>query len=441
MITPIFFLSQNNECLIIKVRLPYVKISSVDILADGNIFRLFLHPYFLEINLKNELKQNAIKKTVYDHNNFYLTIEIEKKNKDENFENLNLLTSLLNPEKKEKKILKKPLIEVISETKIKDDEKEEEKIINEFDLKEEFKKISLAPHYLYGFNNLYQDIFKERKEELYSLSDLDPEKTKLKDRFILKEKLENKKFLKEPFENDYEEVEHIISPEFTIYDNLNKKHKVKKIIIEKKKFALKNLITDKIYEKFINLKNKNYKLDEISKLKAFYTMTDILLAFLFDWRMTEFEINCESHWNINKISGSLSCFIEFENFNDVFKSFFRRSLIFPLYRSFDLSLRIVQDLKMIFFLGRSFILKFFLELERIFNKNNPKYLLNVLFINDICVFVQQLDEEFLRNQLLIINKLKFDYESLALPKIDEEKELEVKEKPKNAKRLLIEEIN
>lgn len=437
MITPIFFLSQNGECLIIKVRLPYVKISSVDILADGNIFRLFLHPYFLEINLKNELKHNAIKKTVYDHNDFYLTIEIEKKNINEKFENLDLITSLLNPKKNDKKILKKPLIEVISETKIENEEEEIKK--EDFNLIDEFQKISLAPELKYGFNNLYENIFKNRKEELYSLSDLDPEKVKIKDRLILKEQLENKKFIKEPFEDDYEDIEHLITPEFSIFDSENKKHEAKKIIIQKQKFTLKNLITDKLYEKYISLKNKDYNLSQNSKLRAFYTLTDILLSFLFDWRMNEFEMNCESNWNINKISGCLSCFVEFENLNDVFKSFFRRSLIFPLYRSFELSLRVVQDLKMVFFLGRNFVVKFFMELARVFYKNNPKYLLNEIFVNDLTVFVQQLDDEFLRNQLLVINKVKFDYFKLDLPKIDEKKEKEVKEKPK--KKILIQEIN
>ena len=85
------------------------------------------------------------------------------------------------------------------------------------------------------------------------------------------------------------------------------------------------------------LKKKEYILNEKELANNKYQLLDILLAWIFDQRINDFEENCESAWNISTISSTFSCFISFENIEQVLKSFYRRTLTFPLCRNWSLS--------------------------------------------------------------------------------------------------------
>lgn len=73
----------------------------------------------------------------------------------------------------------------------------------------------------------------------------------------------------------------------------------------------------------------------------------------------------------------------------------RRSLCFPLYRNYKLSLKAVEDTAAILKSGRSSILKCLLTVFQLFNKSEPRYLLNQLYIQDYCVWVQNCSNETL----------------------------------------------
>uniref|UniRef100_A0A034WCX3 Protein SHQ1 homolog n=1 Tax=Bactrocera dorsalis TaxID=27457 RepID=A0A034WCX3_BACDO len=69
----------------------------------------------------------------------------------------------------------------------------------------------------------------------------------------------------------------------------------------------------------------------------------ILLAICYDIRTTSNEPTCESAWTRSILSATLSYFEPFENIKDVVVSFLRRSLIYPLYRNYDLGRLCLQD--------------------------------------------------------------------------------------------------
>ncbi|XP_036329685.1 protein SHQ1 homolog [Rhagoletis pomonella] len=72
-------------------------------------------------------------------------------------------------------------------------------------------------------------------------------------------------------------------------------------------------------------------------------LISILLAICYDIRCTSNEPTCESAWTRNILSATLSYFEPFESIKDVVVSFLRRSLIYPLYRNYDLGRICVQD--------------------------------------------------------------------------------------------------
>lgn len=71
----------------------------------------------------------------------------------------------------------------------------------------------------------------------------------------------------------------------------------------------------------------------------------------------------------------------------------------------------MDDLKEIMVLGKIMILKILLKIKTLFEKSEPRYLLNILYIDDYCIFVQNVSEKELAkitNELCSINIKKED---------------------------------
>ena len=56
-------------------------------------------------------------------------------------------------------------------------------------------------------------------------------------------------------------------------------------------------------------------------------------------------------------------------------------------------IKALQDLKEIFGMGKVMILKVLIKIKALFEKNEPRYLLNILYIDDFCIFLQNVKEE------------------------------------------------
>jgi protein SHQ1 len=225
----------------------------------------------------------------------------------------------------------------------------------------------------------------------------------------------------------------LIDLPLTFFDSGNNEICLKDYIQKQTDLQLTDLLAQKSYDKLLSLKNKAILCDEAQNRTNFLAVTDILLAFLYDWRTTEFEMNCESHWTINKLSTTLSCFIEMMSVKEVLVSFHRRALTFPLYRCFELNERIVDDLWLVLEAGKKFILKILLEIFRNFEVNNPKYILNKLYIEDLCIWLQKSEDAKWLEILKELKETTVEFEDLGLPEIDldddEEEETEDQTNP------------
>jgi hypothetical protein len=87
----------------------------------------------------------------------------------------------------------------------------------------------------------------------------------------------------------------------------------------------------------------------------------------------------------------------------------RRCLIYPYLRTWKLVKKVFVDVTKILFLGQRCVLKCFLQIYRIFEKTDNYYLLNKLFIDDYCVWLQ-----FLRSNstMSLLTELAKEYNSL-----------------------------
>ena len=96
---------------------------------------------------------------------------------------------------------------------------------------------------------------------------------------------------------------------------------------------------------------------------------------------------------------------------DVVQCFLRRSLCYPLHRNFKLSKLVIEDTQKMLRVGKILVLKQLLKIVRLFNKSEPRYLLNQLYVQDYCVWIQKASDETLSSLASALGEvqLKFVY--------------------------------
>ncbi len=184
MITPDFKLSQEDEVLIVAIRVPYVKISACEVYVEKNRFTFYLQPYFLKLQFAQDLQEGdeSVLSSVYDHATYIVKFRVKKLTPGEQFQDLDLVSKLF--EKKPKRTKAKPVITVVNSSVEGD----------AADSKAENKAESETDPYGFGFDCSYDDFFDNHQEELHELADLDPSSTPISERLQALFMVEARKF-------------------------------------------------------------------------------------------------------------------------------------------------------------------------------------------------------------------------------------------------------
>ena len=460
MIRPIFNVSQDDSFIYIEAKVKYVKISDFEYFIEDNNFRFTLKPYYLNINLPKKLNpESNLNSFKYEPENQRLICKIQKLHIGENFENLQFISTLYDNNKSNndkalsgnKSIFSK--IEEIKENKneVNNDNINSKNIHinNEKDLNEYLFSIYTEEknknnnkeilstdkdlnEYKYGFNNMYIDVFDKRKEELLELCDLNPKEIPINKRYLFKLEKENKDFDSEHYITDlylddknsdfYDEFfDNIISSNF---DKKDKKNKDNFDEIE-------NEVLFKISKLNINNENNDNNLLKY-KYNIYLNIIDILFSFLYNCLVTEYENSSESGWTINKLSATLSCLMDFdlnyysqsneisfdilnETIENLIISNYRRVLIYPLYRNIKICEKIKFLIIKILDIGRFGILKCLLKIKNIFDRNEPRFLLNIIYIDPLIKWIQNnADDNIFEIIKNVINKINIKKEQLKL---------------------------
>jgi protein SHQ1 len=322
----------------------------------------------------------------YDCDTGVCHVKLRKINQGEHFEGLDMITSLLSVPKR-----KNALNPLIQETG--DDDQGEEREFDDGDLELEWSLVQSTPLFSmeeernilgekYGFGNSKQNIFNRLGDEVALAIDLkEPDSKSIYVR--KKEKIEDEQ---ERFDEDY-----YLSCLFEDDGQLERLREYKPFWVENNlEFTEADLYDLK------NLTTKKYLLDREEKKQMLLSLIDILFGFCYDTRINEGEDCSESHWNICKLSSTLSWLDSFSSVHEVVKSCFRRSLIFPLIRHYELSEKCLEDVLDIIKKGRKTIIICLLKIRRILVKTiESKYILNDIYINDFIVWIQRLEESVL----------------------------------------------
>lgn len=105
-LTPKFHIQQDEKYIIFVIKVPYIKVSNIEIIIDKNCFNFYCKPYILKCVLNNELNEDEeLCIANYDMNDDHgtITVKILKKIEGQYFHGLDLISQLLqnpnNPKK------------------------------------------------------------------------------------------------------------------------------------------------------------------------------------------------------------------------------------------------------------------------------------------------------------------------------------------------------
>ncbi|XP_045717921.2 protein SHQ1 homolog isoform X2 [Mirounga angustirostris] len=353
MLTPAFDLSQDPDFLTVAIRVPYARVSEFDVYFEGVDFKFYAKPYFLRLTLPGRVVENGSEQGSYDTD----------KGASE-----------------------------VSEGGVEDEDGEFDWEIEQSPY-EEASEGALNPQYHYGFGNLRSRVFQRLQDELSDVIDIkDPDFTPAAERRQKRLAAELAKFDPDHYLADFfedEAVEQVLKYNpwwIDIYSEMmaslgksqeQENHAALVSFSEEEKYQLRKFV------------NKSYLLDKRAHRQVYYSLIDILLAYCYETRVTEGEKNVESAWNIRKLSPTLCWFETWTNVHEILVSFGRRVLCYPLYRHFKLVMKAYRDTIKILQLGKSAVLKCLLDVHKIFQENDPAYILNDLYISDYCVWIQK----------------------------------------------------
>jgi hypothetical protein len=298
----------------------------------------------------------------------------------------------------------------------------------------------LAPSY--GFNNAYSDFFRVWHGQVSEILSLpDPEHIQPEQRRILREAAEEQQFDVERYlmdvanqsEDMYFELAMAYEPFWRRFPVLSAAAEAPKKGAEVK--AAKPLIvevdldvnrvgdsitslsleaaqpppapsasvssvtfTDAEQELLLRLPRKEFLLREGSPEEKLVIggLVDILIGFAYEQLTSQGDSGVESTWTVSIVSPTLSWLDSNADLRAVVRATVRRMITFPFLRQYDLAVRCVHEASEILKRGKRVVLRALLALYRIVEKSETQYLLNSLYIQDYCVWVQSVSDERLQ---------------------------------------------
>ena len=428
-IAPSFSITQDDGFVIVKIRVPYVRISSAEMICEKHDFSFYCHPYLLKLSFPCPLDGDDEEKckAVYDADEDNGTIRafLPKLTRGEVFPDLDLTTLLLQRRvERDFGTLQSgipPIIEVVSSSSGScgpDDLMP----VDTASLISAGSVIVGPPRY--GFNRNYERLFLSFREELVEMVELgDPDAVQECDRRALRRAHEDSLFNPERYladffgaESDpiYAEAmayEPVWSAQWTAWKSAEEDDEDATCDAA---FAGFSEHEDAVLK---SLPNKRQLLEgrgSQSERELLLGLMDILFAFCFEFRQTRGEFTVESAHNLTRLSALLSWLDAYKEDADCARSVVhnacRRGIVYPYMRSWKLCRKVLADVAKVLYLGKRCILKCLLNLHSLYSHTDSHYMLNKMYIDDYCVWLQAADNASLDDAADEFNQAKREME-------------------------------
>ncbi|CAI5756466.1 unnamed protein product [Candida verbasci] len=458
MITPFFTIDQDDEFIYVDIKINHIRFNApnIEMIIDNDLFIFSLPPYYLRLRFPfNCIDDDERSSSRYDSVTECVKVKLPKENKGQFFPDLDLTAKLLaRSNENEKKPLKdeKPLIEELDvynskgQQAVKDFEEGEQ---FDWEIKQEEAKQddNISNSNKYGFNNQYDSIIGVSVANGNDINELgDPENTPETDRIIERLIRENIKFDPEIYAADYIIEKYPTNDDDKLFQNLInwknlitskflKWYKSQQALAESERDTIMPVeFSTKEQEQMMNLPKKSYLIEAAYKPEILILIICLLFSYHFDLRENEGEHNIESAWTIGKITPQIS-FLDskliIQNDVNVLKSAIiictRRALSYPLHKSWNLILKVWQDVYYNLRGGKRLILKSLLDLKELFRFHDIYYVYDKIWLQDLCSYLisDNITELTIRNlahdfkkQLDTLEKIDIIFEKVNTEKME-----------------------
>ncbi|KRX62799.1 Protein SHQ1 -like protein [Trichinella sp. T9] len=389
----------DSNTVVVHIRALLAKTSEIEVHVSNDEFLFYASPYFLRLYFTSQLEETDCPPVDYDPANATFTIKVKKKNPGEFFPDLEMITRLITPREAE------GIKPFIVDLKGFDDSMLSTDISTPY-----VDRGNLSAKHSYGFACSRTASLKSITDEmkLFDIGDADSLNIEERKRALFL--METEHFSDEAYLADLHEAEPV--GECLMYKN---KWTKSSIANRKDTFMHGGFTVDEI-DRLKSLPRKIYQLSEQVENVAICSLVDILFAFAYDARVNLGEDdNPESGWTISKLSSTLAGLVCWDSMQDAMIASVRRSLCFPLVRNFQLASLVLNDVIEILQSGRVVVLKCLLRMHEIFNNSGDfRYVLNELYLNDYCVWIQGKTDEFLIEIGEQMKKIKVEKKDLKL---------------------------
>ncbi|KAL2915200.1 hypothetical protein HK105_205307 [Polyrhizophydium stewartii] len=457
MLTPRFVLTQTDDFVEFSLQCLLIKAQEVEIDVDGSEFKFFAHPYFLRLSLPGRLIEDGRERSSYDIDKGIVSLKIPKETAGEHFADLDMLTKLMDirggpadaksaaeaaasasgpaavlaalgaraaPQSARAPLIQEQDAPSALDMQPNDQDGEEEEIDWSFPQMLPPEPLEGLNGAKYGFNNQYsgyaQTLYQVATEVL-DVVDLDtstPESRRAGRIAFEDEKFDDDYYISD-FLND-EEIQRLIrfKPESWRALREIQAQSAPEAGQEKPQGAPFHPFLEfsaQEQDQLRKLSNRRYLIDPPMEHALYLGLVDILFGHCYNLRTTEGEPTVESAWTICKLSGTLSCFDTFSDLQDVVTCCLRRSLAYPLYRHFELSARVLEDVVILLKLGRRAVLKALLQIKRLLDRDEVTFVLDRVWITDYCVWIQQASDKRLRSLASQLHRFEATREMVGWP--------------------------
>ncbi|TDL27559.1 SHQ1-domain-containing protein [Rickenella mellea] len=432
MITPTFSCSQSTTSVTVNIYVPAVRASDVEIHVDGTLLSVHVNPYFLRLTLPGRVLEDDASDAEYDPSSGYLKVTLTKEESGEEFKGLDILAQLLAPQKQKPS---SPLIEAVSsddadselarttENMTMDDTDKEllegksplhntnlnyiAAAENDWQLPQEVPSplpiLTTTAERRYGFLNMHSGYFRHVTYTENDVNELGPDAETLREeeRRIKRMRREEDKW----DEEHYMQVWADFADDEWIQQLIDYKFPVTAPGSPDVNSSLK--FTDEENLIMLRLPRKEY-LSTAEQLHSLYlTLVTILFSYAYDVRTTQHDPTPESAWTISVLTPAFTALdrppylslvastftspnsVRFapDILKDTLIPSLRRSLAFPLYRSWTLAMKCILDVSRMFAGGKHGVLRGMLAVKRILDSHDMYYVYSKIWVDDFCAWV------------------------------------------------------
>lgn len=427
MITPFFTLDQDDEFVLIDIKVSHIRFKApeIEMVVDGDVFVFSLPPYYLRLRLPLPLVDDERSNAHYDSKAECIKVKIPKLTRGAHFPDLDLTAKMLaritaeTPTPRTGGIqemdITNPMLEAAElPTEVyAEGEHFNWEVQQTMPTEEDTMAVGAIK---YGFDNAHTGIVGVSMTNGNDINELgNPEQTAANDRTIERLIKENIKFDPEYYAADYfaskypdleddkrfKELMEWRSPAVVGFLKWQKKQQ------EAGTRALFPVeFSTHEQEQMMQLPKKSYLIDD--KTPLLLMLVSVLFAYSFNLRENEGDDNIESAWTVGKLTPQI-CFLDSQIvipgsttvslLRATVITSIRRSLCYPLHRNFELSMKAWDDVYHLMRGGKRLVLKTLLAVREMFRFHDVYYVYTKIWMDDLCAWVisDQVGENSIRS--------------------------------------------